>query len=341
MRKWSVHRFEAMPKVELHLHLDGALRPETALELAANARGKGETFANALPADVAGMRDILVIKRRLRSQRALLNYFDVPVALMQTRDALMRVTAELLEGKAADNVRYCEIRFAPRLHTRAGLTAADAVRAVLAAAQAAGAEHGVRSAVVAVALRGEPLRQNMDLLNELAPFCGHGFVAVDFAGVEEEHPDPCAQAEFFEKAHAMGLGVTFHCGEIPGAAGALSHAVETLRPARVAHGACAVEDPALCALLAGRGVQLDLCPTANIQAGLYADYAAHPFAQLLRAGVPVSLSTDSPTLTGHSLSEEYARVADATGLSMEDLWQMNRESAKRAFAPEEALTALA
>jgi adenosine deaminase len=329
MADWRLDLFRAMPKAELHLHLDGALEVRAALELAAD--GAAEGFGG-LGYEEAHRR--LVIGGTTGSQADLLAYYDLPVALLQSEEALGRVTDDLFRAKAADNARYIEIRWAPRLHTRRGLSVRQAAGCVMRAAARASRKTGGEARLIAVARRADSPDDNRDMLRQVAAENTGLVTGVDLAGPEEAQPDPSAQNVFFDEARRLGLFVTLHSGELPGGAQLLRRAVESVGPARVAHGSCAAAAPELCRLLSERDIQLDLCPTSNIQAGLYRDYADFPLAALFERGVPVSVSTDSPVISGRTLSEEYFQIALAGRLSPADLWRINLRSLEHIFAPE-------
>jgi adenosine deaminase len=337
MADFLLYLFHAMPKAELHVHLDGALEVRTALALMAeDAAGA----AAHLPS-YEELHRRLVIGAPLATQAALLGYYDLPIALMQSAGALERVTDDLLRAKAADRVYYCEIRWAPQLHRRAGMSVRRVVESVARAAKRACARYGTRARLIVVGMRSDTPETNVAMLREAAEADACGLLAAaDLAGPEEAHPDPSAQLAFFAEARRLGLGVTLHCGELPGSADAIRRCVERIGPDRIAHGSGAADDECLCRLLAERDIGLDLCPTSNIQAGLYADHADFPAAALYRRGVPVSISTDSPVISGFTLSEEYCLTARAGLLGPADLWKINLDSVDRIFADEAVKRAL-
>jgi len=323
---------ESMPKAELHLHLDGSLRIETALELAVSRRVEA-------PRTVSGMRGALVAPMPCASQAELLRAFDLPIALMQDAEALERVAAELVEDKAADSVRYVEIRWGPLLHTARGLSLADGIAAVARGADGAAARTGTTVRLIATALRSHAPADNVRLAETAATFRHAGVTAFDLAGPEEAFPDPLLHAAAFGAARAGGLRITIHAGEWGGAAqvrGALA-----LEPERIAHGPGAIDDPSLVAELRDRGITLDLCPTSNWQAGIVPSIAAHPLARLHRAGVGVTLSTDDSTVSDLRLSDEYVRAVEEIGLSLPELWAIDRHALDVAFAEPSVLAPLA
>jgi adenosine deaminase len=310
-----------LPKAELHQHLDGALRPQTAVELAAEV-------GMSLSLDEARQR--LVAPVRCRDQADLLSYFDLPVSLLQSAAALRRAAAELVEDMAADGTTYGEIRWAPRLHMDGGLGVSEVIEAVASgvadAREAAGSSPLI--GLIVTAMRSHPPGANVELARRAAAF-GPPVVGFDLAGPEAEYPAP-PHAAAFRAAAAAGLGLTAHAGETPGSA----HIWEVLEfgISRVAHGAPAIDDPDLVQSLRERGVTLDMCPTSNVQAAIVPDLAAHPVARLHRAGVSVTLSTDDRTVSNTTLSDELARVALATGMTPDELAEIAINGFRRGFS---------
>jgi adenosine deaminase len=321
-----------MPKAELHLHLDGSLRIDTAVELA-------RTRNVDAPRDAESMRAVLVAPMPCRDQAELLRAFEVPVALTQDTEALERITAELVETKAADGVRYVEIRWAPLLHIARGLSPADVIAAVTRAARDAGREHRVEVRLISTAMRSHDPAANAELARTAARFLDDGLTAWDLAGPEAAFPDPTLHADSFRIARDAGLGITLHAGEWGGAA-QVRRALG-LDPDRIAHGPGAIDDPDVCDELAARGIPLDLCPTSNWQAGIVATLRDHPLARLYRRGVPVTLSTDDTTVSDLSLTDEYERALDTIGLTVDELWAIDRGALDVAFADRPTLDRLA
>jgi adenosine deaminase len=323
---------QAMPKAELHLHLDGSLRVDTALELA-------RTRGIDAPRDWLGMSRALIAPMPCTSQAELLRAFDLPIALMQDAEALERITAELVRSKAADGVRYVEIRWGPRLHVLGGLPLAEGIAAVCAGAADAAATSGTVVRLICTALRSHDPDGNVELAEIAARFRDHGLTGWDLAGPEEAYPDPLMHERAFQAARDGALGITIHAGEWGGAA-QVRRALEAVSPDRIAHGPGAIDDPDLCRELIDRGVTLDLCPTSNWQAGIVPSVAAHPLAKLHRAGVPVTLNTDDTTVSDLSLSEEYVRAVEEIGLTLPEVWALDRHALEVAFADEALLEPL-
>jgi adenosine deaminase len=328
----ALHRLvEAMPKVELHLHLDGAVLPATALWI---ARTRGVDA----PRDFAAMAAALVAPMPCRDQDQLIDAFDLPVALMQDADALARIARELVELEAASCVRYAEIRWAPALHTAKGLSTDDVIAAVCDGTAAGAATTGVTARLICTAMRSHEPAANVALAESAARFRDRGMVGFDLAGREERYPDASLHRAAFDAARADGLRITLHAGEWGGAA-QVRRAL-ALDPERIAHGPGAADDPALVDELRSRGVVLDLTPTSNVQAGIVPDVPSHPLARLHRAGVPVTLSTDDPTVADIRLTDEYERAVREIGLTPAELWAIDRRALDVAFADETALAPL-
>lgn len=320
-----------MPKAELHLHLDGSLRPRTALELA-RERGLDDGM------DLAATTNQLQAPPQVADQAQLLEAFELPIAIMQDADSISRITHELIEDIAAEGTRYVEIRWAPALHLAKGLGLHASIAAVADGAASGMTSTGVHVRLIAVALRSHPPAMSLAVALESARFIGHGLTGFDLAGPEAAYPDPMLHGEAFSAARAAGLGITIHAGEWGGAA-QVRRAL-SVGPSRIAHGAPAVEDPELRAELIARDITLDLCPTSNVQASIYPTLADHPLRRLHRAGVPVTLSTDDRTVSNLTLVREYSRAHVEIGLSAAELWAINMRALRVAFLHhDEALRA--
>jgi adenosine deaminase len=325
-----------MPKAELHLHLDGSISVERALWLA-------QTRGVEAPRTGAGMRAVLVAPAVGVDQAGLLRAFDLPIALLQDAEALSLVTQDLVAAKAADGVRYVEIRWGPMLHVRRGLSLADGIAAVcegarIGASAATAVGRPIEVRLIATAIRSHDPSANVVLAETAARFLDEGLTGWDLAGPEAAFPDAAAHRAAFEAARAGGLRITVHAGEW-GGAGQVRRAL-ALDPERIAHGPGAADDRSLMAELTARNVCLDLCPTSNLQAGIVPSLAEHPLPGLARAGVPVTLSTDDSTVSDLTLTEEFRRAVAVLGLTLSELWAINRRALDVAFAPTATLAPL-
>ncbi len=322
----------AMLKAELHLHLDGSLRVATALDIAHSRHVEA-------PQTFAGMRGVLVAPDQVTDQADLLRAFDLPILLMQDAEAIERIAEDLVVDKAADNVRYMEIRLAPLLHTKRGLTGRKVVEAAWRGAYDAARRHGVHVRLIATLMRSHAPGANLDfVLDMVQEGPPDGLVAVDLAGPEERFPDPERHRGAIDMARDLGLHVTLHAGEWGGAAQV--RRCLSIEPERIAHGPLAIDDPALVADLIEKEIWLDLCLTSNVQANIVPTLAAHPFRRLMHAGVRVTLNTDDLTVSDVSLSEEFARAVEGLGVTLPELWAVNTAAIEAAFCGEPTKEAL-
>jgi adenosine deaminase len=320
---WDVlDAIRRLPKAELHLHLDGSLRPSTALELA-RERGLDDGM------DLAAMRRRLVAPMPCASQDQLLDAFDLPTAILQDAESLERTTRELVEDAALDGTRYAEIRWGPTLHLERSLSLRDGIAAVVRGARRGAAATGITVRLIAVAIRTHDRELNRRMTRTAAEFIGDGLTGFDCAGREHLHPDPLEFADSYAIARAVGLGITCHAGEWGGPA-QVWRALE-VGPSRIAHGAPTGDDEALQDELIRRGVTLDLCPTSNWQAGIVSRYADHPVVRLHRRGVPVTLNTDDRTVSDLTFPREIARAMSLLGLTLTELAALTRQAYRVAF----------
>jgi adenosine deaminase len=320
----AVDAIRSLPKAELHQHLDGSMRPETALELAREV---------GLGLDLAEARRRMVGPERCADQAELLTFFDLPISLLQTPAALRRVTGELIDDLAADGIRYAEIRWAPRLHLQAGLSVTDVIEAVATGVAARAATLGPSMPLVGLivtAMRSHPPAANVELASAAAAF-GHPVIGFDLAGPEAAYPAP-PHALAFETAATGGLALTAHAGEVRGA-GRIREVME-FGVRRIAHGVTAAEDAGLLERIRAADITLDLCPSSNVQAGIVESVRAHPLADLHRAGVSVTVSTDDRTVTGTGLTDELWRCATAMQLTRAELAAIAVNAFRRGFAPD-------
>ena len=259
------------------------------------------------------------------SQAEYISYFDDALAVLQTAEALERAAFELCLDSAADGIDYLEVRWAPRLHLRAGLTVAEVIEAVLAGLAAA----PIRAVAIACAMRQHGAEDNLALAREAVRYAGRGLVGFDLAGDEARLPSVEPHRAAFAVARAAGLGLTCHAGEAGEPANVA--AALSLGVGRVAHGVIGARDPAIVERLRAEGVVLDLCPTANWKCKAVPSLAEHPLPRLLREGVRCTVSTDSRTVAGTTLSREYELCATVLGMSREELQACDRTARDASF----------
>jgi len=250
---------------------------------------------------------------------------------MQDYEALYEVTHDLVLAKGADNVKYIEIRWAPLLHINDGFSIEEVFRAVCDGATDGERKTGTVVRLICVAVRSHDPIDNVKLAKIAINFSDRGVTGFDLAGLEKEYPNILLHRNAFEIAKGGGLEITFHGGEIPNLLPFFVEAIYTLKPLRIAHGVCSLQDLELIYFLIDNQITLDLCPTSNFQAGSISSLKEHPLRTLYRLGIPVSISTDDPTISNITLSEEIHKSIEVLGLTINEIWQINLHSLKVAY----------
>ena len=258
--------------------------------------------------------------------------------LMQDEAALALVVDDVFEQLARDGVIYAEIRFAPLLHVERGLTAEQVVAAVDRATEAcirsSGASTGIDARLILCTLRHFDREQSLATARLVEQFRGSRVAALDIAGDEAGYPID-AHVPAFQYAIEHGLYRTAHAGEARGPE-SVWETLREFRPSRIGHGVRSIEDPALVQHLIRERIHLEVCPTSNLQTGISRDYAEHAVDRLYRAGVPLSISTDTRTITNITLGEEYQNLEEHFGWTDADLAACNRAAIDAAFIDEAA-----
>jgi adenosine deaminase len=314
----------AWPKAELHVHLDGSLRPQTMLELARAQHVQ-------LPADTPeGLARVLSVDHA-GSLEEYLEKYAITLSVMQTPDALERIAYEFVVDVSRENVRYVEIRYSPLLH-RPAVTLSQAIEAPLAGARRAAAETGTKVGLILCGIRTMSPDSSLELAHAAAEFRREGVVGFDLAGAERGHPAG-AHRRAFEFAAQHGLACTCHAGEGDGPH-SIHEALGSCGAQRIGHGTRLGEDPALLELVVDKRIPLEMCLTSNVHTQAVAAVAEHPFRRYLQQGVVVTLNTDSRLVDGISLTDEYFTAHTTLGLTKEELMRVVLNACESAFLPE-------
>ncbi|MFC4786626.1 adenosine deaminase family protein [Nocardioides sp. MAHUQ-72] len=300
----------ALPKAELHLHLEATIAADTARELAARA---------GLPVPPAGP---------FGGQAEFVRAYEGARDLVRSLDDVRRLAAELASRQAADGVLWSEVHLAPSTYAGRLGPADGLVEAFLDGAGHGGA--GGRLGLVLGINRGLPVAEAVATVDLALRWAGRGVVALGIAGDEAAHPlEPFAPV--FARARAAGLPAVPHCGEGTGPAGVRS--ALALHPQRLCHGLGAAGEDGLLDELAARGICLDMAPSSNVALGLVPSLAEHPLPGLLRRGLEVTVSTDIPGFLGHGLVEELELCRRAWGLDDGELARLAATSLRRSSVP--------
>jgi len=318
--------FGALPKVELHLHLDCSL-----------------SFG------VVRRFDPSVTKAYYDSHfKAPVKCLDLPdflaraaqgIRMTQSEAQLYAVTLDLFEQLKREHVIYAEIRFAPYEHVQQGMAPERGVEAVLSAIEEGTRATGIRAGLIVCTLREYPAATSLASARLAVKYFGQGVVGFDMAGNEADFPIDDHIAGF-RLAREHGIPCTAHAGEARGP----ESVWDTLRhfdTVRLGHGVRSIEDPALVEVLAEKRIHLEICPSSNVQIDVYDTLADHPVDRLRRAGVSVGINTDSRTLCNTTLEREYSLLRKQFGWGMEEFRQCNINALEAAFLPEKDKLALA
>lgn len=319
------------PKIDLHLHLDGAFRFETIWELAEKQHVQmPEKTLDEYKAYIRKTADCRVVNEYLRM-------FDAPQLVMQDKESLSRITYELIEDLNNLGVAYAEIRFAPQFHTQKDMTQSDAVEAVLDGRKKALEKYpnihvNIITCMMSLGPTSVNEKENYETIEVCNKYRDQGVTGIDLAGAEGLVP-LSDFGKFFTKAKEYGLNMTCHAGDSQGrdtVEDAINFGVT-----RIGHGHHIYQDHALCEIAKEKNITLEICPTSNIQCMTEPSYQEHPAKKLFDMGVPVTINTDNMTLAGVNLDIEYDHCLNEMGFTRKDLIQMNINSAKCAFMDDE------
>ncbi len=321
----------SLPKVVLHDHLDGGLRPGTVLDLADDVGYTG------LPARDADGLARWFHQDGSGSLDAYLAAFVHTVAVMQRPAGLERTAYECLEDLAADGAVYAKVRFAPSLHLDGGLNRHEVVEAVLEGMHRAGRDHGIAYGVIIDALRHHT--DSEEVVRVATDYVDDGVVAFDLSGPELGHP-PDAHLAACRLARETGLGLTLHAGEADGPA-SIWRAYGRCHAQRIGHGFRIIDDTeigdgeivavgGLARTIRDHGVPLEICPTSNLHTvGMAPE--DHPLGMLTRAGFAVTINTDNRLMSGTTMTDEMAFAVTHHGFTVEDLHAVTMTALRAGF----------
>ena len=328
------------PKVLLHDHLDGGLRPATIIDLA------GQTGYGLLPSTQPNeLADWFLTAANSGSLELYLQTFAHTVAVMQTPDAIRRVARECAIDLGTDGVVYAEVRFAPELHCERGMDLHAVVDETLAGfaegqSEAAAAGHPIRIGVLLTAIRSAA--KSSEIAKLAVEYRDRGVVGFDIAGAEAGFP-PTRHLDAFEYLRRENAHFTIHAGEGFGLP-SIWEAIQWCGADRLGHGVRIVDDITLgldghpvlgplAAYVRDRRIPLEMCPSSNVQTGAAASIAEHPIGMLRRLGFRVTVNTDNRLMSGTSMSREMDLLSKAFGYGLNDLQWLTVNAMKSAFIP--------
>lgn len=315
-----------MPKVELHVHLEGSIRPETVLKLA--QRNNVELPANTLD----GLRDWYTF-------RDFPHFVQVYVAVskcIKTADDVELIAREFLQGQAEQNILHSEVTFtASTLEKYCGIPWPDQHAAIKRAIEYGKKELGVSMALILDIVRGENTKERAEQVAQWA-IEGHkdGVVcALGIAGIEGAAP-ASNYVSAFQMAVDAGLPIVPHAGETKGPE-SIRDVMSAMNPRRIGHGVRVLEDPEQAKEIRDKQIPLEVCPSSNVCLGVYPSMAEHPIARLLDEGMYVTINSDDPPMFSTTLSDEFFRVSETFGFNEDILWSLTLNAARASLLPED------
>lgn len=317
----------SLPKIELHSHLDCAL-----------------SFDAVHAIDPSVTREIydarFVAPRRCDSLAEYLTYTLSFRDILQTEAALRIAVQDVFAQMQVENVIYAELRFAPLVHTRQGLTPDEIVRTVADETSTQISITGIEASLILCTLRDFSSEQSIetaDLVRRFAPTTP--VAGFDIAGDEIAYPlTPHLHA--FHTVRAAGLGITVHAGE-SGGPDSVREALDHTGTRRIGHGVRSIEDDSLVERLVAERIHLELCPICNVQTNTVSSIESHPLDTLYRRGVSLGISTDTRGVTANSMTDEYEVLLGTFGWSLDDFYRINRNALEASFASDEVKATLA
>src|SRR6266705_4851999 len=335
--RFTTKFIRGLPKVLLHDHLDGGLRPGTIIQLA-----KSSAYDRLPSADASQLAEWFHQSAVRGSLPLYLQAFEHTCGVMQTEEGLERVAYEMLEDMKNDGVVYVETRFAPLLHTRKGLHTENVMRAVIRGLERGKKDFAVECGLILCALRNMSPELTQEVAELAIDFRPHGVVGFDLAGEEGGYP-PKKHVDAFHYIQRENFNITIHAGEAFGKE-SIWQAIQWCGAHRIGHATRLVEDMTikegqvlsmgtLAQYVLDKRIPLEICLTSNVHTGAVQKLEEHPFDIYYKYRFRVTLNTDNRLMSGITLSDEYRTAANVFGLTLSDLERITINAMKSAFIP--------
>ncbi|PIQ27053.1 adenosine deaminase [bacterium (Candidatus Blackallbacteria) CG17_big_fil_post_rev_8_21_14_2_50_48_46] len=319
-----------LPKTDLHVHLDGSMRIETMLELAAKQGVE-------LPAsDAESLRKLVQVAEDCQSLEEYLRAFDITLSVLQEFDALRRTAFELAEDAAQENVKYIEVRFCPLLHTQKGLSMPQIVKAVLQGLADAERQYDIITGVIICGIRHISPESSLDLAGLTISFKNRGVVAFDLAGAEYDNPAK-DHKEAFELILNENINCTVHAGEAFGPK-SISQAIHYCGAHRIGHGTRLIEDRDMLNYVNDHRIPLEICLTSNLQTKAIDKLEHHPLKKYYDLGLRVTINTDNRLISNTTVTDELYLASQIFDLDLHDIANILINGFKSAFLPHNKKT---
>lgn len=321
------HTIQALPKIELHRHLEGSVRLATLLDIA-------QQHGIEMPEyEIEMLRPFVqMMPDEPRTSRQFLNKFQMLRQFYRSHEVVARITREVVEDAAADNIQYMELRFTPRaLCNVTQSPLAEMVGLVCETAVKTGDALGIQVRLIVSMNRHESVAIGETVTRAALDHRSQGVVGLDLAGDEVNYP-ALPFRTLFREARQEGLGITIHAGEWAGAE-SVWDAVGNIGADRIGHGIKVLEDRAMVQMLVDHAITLEVCPSSNYLSGIVDSLASHPLRYLTAAGLHTTLNTDDPSVCNVTLSEEIMLAMSCMSLTMSDIEAYTRRAAHAVFLP--------
>lgn len=319
--------FKYLPKIELHCHLDGSVRPSTVIEL---AKKKNIELPSLNEIEI---QKLMVAPKNCSSLDEYLKRFDLPGLVMQDEEGLERIAFELMEDAFSENIVYIEIRFAPLLHVSKGLTVKQVISSVLKGIKRAENQFDIKGNLILSCMRTMSVESSYEVIESGKEFLGNGVVAVDLCS--SEYDDFCFK---FEKpialARSYGYRITIHAGET-GIGKNVLDAINILKAERIGHGIFIKDHEEAYNLVKEKNITLEMCPTSNLQTKAIDHLFNYPLEKFYKDGIKVTLNTDNRTVSNVDLTNEYSVIINEFNMDEEDYKNIYLNSVKACFANDE------
>ena len=319
----SLELIQKLPKTDLHVHLDGSLRLDTILELAEDQHVQLPTD------DRSSLFDMIYAGEVCNSLDDYLKAFDITLSVMQTEESLERTAYELAQDAAQENVRYIEVRYAPLLHTRGGLSLTRIVEAVLRGLRLAKRRHGIRYGVILCGIRSMSAESSIRMAELAIAYKNRGVVGFDLAGSEVNNPAK-DHMRAFQLILSNNINCTAHAGEAYGPE-SIAQAIHACGAHRIGHGTRLIENGDLLNYVNDHRIPLEVCPSSNLQTKAATSWETHPVDFFVDYGLRVTINTDNRLITDTTVSKELWLCHQKYGWSLSQIKEIVVAGFKSAF----------
>lgn len=310
-----IEKLKNMPKVELHLHLDGSIPIDLASKLS--------------HLNKENLEKQMIAPTKCKNLSEYLTKFDLPIQLMQTEENLTQIASNLVDKLEQENVIYAEIRFAPNFHTKKGLSLEKVVDSVL---KGLAQNKKIKTNLILCMMRGASKEENKKVIDLAEKYLNKGVCAIDLAGAEDKYPLQ-EYLPLFSLAKEKNIPFTIHAGE-NGNASEVEKAIK-VGAKRIGHGIHSIYDAKVLDLIKEKDILLEICPTSNVQTNAIDTYANHPIRKLYQHHIALSINTDNRTVSNISLTEEYQKLYKTFSFSLNDYQEMNQNAILHSFLSDE------